>query len=438
MPAPITTTLGMTRPLPVSGAWLLRDTQRYVHYATMIIHPIGASRKADTHAHPGPINTVVAFRRFALPPARPSRQSVLMTEATVGVVKSTSPDLLEDTGSGLDYGTTPEHVLGEITPIDRFFIRSHAPTPLIDAAAWSLRIEGDGVEEPVEYRYEDICTTFEHVTVRRTIECAGNRRVLFGEELGQTFEGTQWGRTAISTAEWTGVRLRDLLEPARVTAAALEVMPESLDEIRARRPLPLQKALAPDTIVAIAMNGEALPPDHGFPARLVVSGWLGAASIKWLGRIEVAERAIQVPWNTEDYVLIGPEYPGHGAARGAAITEPALSTLIDLPWPARLASRPQIIRGRAFAGEATVTEVHVRVDDGPWQSATITSPGGPGLWARWQFRWHPEPGEHEIRVRATDDRGRTQPETTPWNELGYMHRSILAHPVHVVDAEPVV
>lgn len=347
------------------------------------------------------------------------------------VVKPTPPELLEDTGSGLDYGTNPEQMLGDITPIDRFFIRSHAPTPVVDVGAWTLRVEGEGVQEPITYRYADLCHGFPLVSVVRTIECAGNRRVLFGDEVGRTFDGTQWGRTAISTAEWTGVRLRDLLEPAQLTTDALEVMPESLDAVRARRPMPLAKALADDTLVAIAMNGEPLPPDHGFPARVLVSGWLGAASIKWVDRIEVSTTHLDVPWNTEDYVMIGPDYPAIAPAMGPAITEPALSSLIELPWPARLHSGPQLIRGRAFAGEGQVTSVEYAIDGGPWRQATLTSAGSAGVWARWQFHWDADPGDHVLRVRAADDRGDVQPDSTPYNELGYMHRSVLAHPVRV-------
>ncbi|MDG4667264.1 sulfite oxidase [Mycobacterium sp. 236(2023)] len=346
-----------------------------------------------------------------------------------GVMKPIPPKLLEDTGSGLDYGTNPENMLSDITPNDSFFVRSHAPTPEIDSRTWVLRVEGDGVRHCVEYSYHDLMDAFTLVSVVRTLECAGNRRVLFGEEIGRTFDGTQWGRSAISTAEWTGVRLRDLLEPAQLTEQAHDVMPESLDAIRARRPLPLAKALADDTVVAFAMNGEPLPPDHGYPARLIVSGWLGAASIKWLGRIEVSTAALFVPWNTEDYVLIGAGYPSVAPARGPAITEPALSSLVELPWPAQLTSGPHLIRGRAYAGEGRVVAVEYRIDDGPWLEADLTSRGEAGVWARWQLRWDVAPGEHVLRVRARDDRGNVQPDVTPPNELGYNHQSVLAHPI---------
>jgi DMSO/TMAO reductase YedYZ molybdopterin-dependent catalytic subunit len=348
-----------------------------------------------------------------------------------GVVKPTPPELMEDTGTGLDFGTRPDRIPGYLVPNDRFYIRSHAPTPLVDTATWLLRIEGNGVRKPVSYTYEELWNRFPLVSAIRTIECAGNRRVLLGNQFSHTFRGTPWGRGAIGTAEWTGVRLRDLLEPAGLRASARDVMPESLDAIRARRPMPLAKAMADDTLVALAMNGEVLPADHGFPARVVVSGWLGAASIKWLDRIEVSEQQLHVPWNTTDYVLVGPNFPADGRARGPVITTLPATALVELPWPAWLRAEPQIVRGRAFAGEDAVAAVGYRINDGPWQPARLGSPNVRGAWVRWQFGWTPEPGEHTLRVRVTDEHGHTQPETPDWNELGYLQHSVLAHPIHV-------
>jgi DMSO/TMAO reductase YedYZ molybdopterin-dependent catalytic subunit len=228
-----------------------------------------------------------------------------------------------------------------------------------------------------------------------------------------------------------GVRLRDLLEPAGITSAACEVMPEGLYEIHARRPMPLAKVCADDTLVTVAMNGDVLPADHGFPARLVVSGWLGAASIKWLGRIEVSEHPVYLPWNTEDYILIGPDFPPDGPARGPAITALAATSLVELPWPARARPEKQMIRGRAFAGENRVATVQYRVDDSRWKDAPIASPVALAAWVRWQFSGNPQPGEQTLRVRATDDQGNTQPDSTSWNEQGYLQRSVLGHPVRV-------
>ena len=347
------------------------------------------------------------------------------------VVKPTPSDLMEDTGTGLDYGTRPDQIPGYLVPNDRFYIRSHAPTPRVDATNWALRIEGSGVRQPVTYTYDELWEQFPLVSMIRTIECAGNRRVLFGNECGHAFEGTPWGRGAIGTAEWTGVRLSDLLEPAGLTSGAQEVMPESLDDNRFRRPMPLAKAMASDTLVALAMNGEPLLADHGFPARVVVTGWLGAASVKWLTRIEVSEERLYTPWNTGDYVLIGPGFSPEGPARGPAITTIPVAVLVELPWPAQLRPEPQIIRGRAFAGENAVATVDYRIDDGHWQRARLDPPEAHGAWVRWQFAWTPVPGEHVLRVRATDECGNTQPDTSACNELGYLEHSVLSHPVRV-------
>lgn len=355
------------------------------------------------------------------------------SESRRWVVKPTPPDLMIDTGTGLDFETRLDRLPGYLTPVDRFFIRSHAPTPVLDAQSWRLRIDGDGVREPVTYTYADLWD-FPLVSMVRTIMCAGNFRNQFGEAYGRTFEGTPWGRGAAGTAEWTGVRLRDLLAPAGVTAGAREVMPEGLDETRGRRPMPLSKALADDTMVALAMNGDVLPADHGYPARVVASGWLGAASIKWVGRIEVSREPLHVPWNTDDYVLAGPGHPAREPALGTPITEMPVESMVELPWPATLPSGRRVIRGRAYAGEHRVEKVDCRVDDGPWREAALLSPNVPAAWVRWQFTWDAEPGDHLLWVRATDDRGRTQPDNVPWNDLGYLYNAVVAHPVHIAPA----
>ncbi|MBX6381560.1 MAG: sulfite oxidase [Microbispora sp.] len=341
------------------------------------------------------------------------------------VAKPFAASLMEDAGTGLDYGTRPDRMPGLITPTDRFFVRNHAPTPRLDPKTWTLRVEGGGVRRTIGYSYDDLWRRFPLVSVVRTLECAGNRRALFGAEHGCRFDGVQWHRGAIGTAEWTGIPLRDLLEPAGLTGAAVEVMPEGLDEARGRRPMPLAKALAPDTLLALAMNGEILPPDHGFPARVVVPGWLGAASIKWVGRIVVSDRPLRVPWNTEDYVIIAPGRPA------VPITSTPVASLVELPWPARLRPGPQTIRGRAYAGEDRVAAVDYRIDDGPWRPAVLDGPDLAGVWTRWRFPWDASPGAHVVRVRATDEHGRAQPDATPWNALGYCHNSVLPHPVLV-------
>ena len=193
---------------------------------------------------------------------------------------------------------------GYLTPIDRFFVRNHAPTPRVDLATWRLRVEGPGVERTLELGYEDL-GRLPSVSVVRALECAGNGRVFFAEQQGREAPGTPWRLGAIGVAEWAGVRLREILDRAGLKEKARGVMVEGLDAVRMRRPLPLWKALEEDTILATGMNGQPLPPDHGFPARTIVPGWAAVASVKWVGRLVVSEGPLNSPWNTAKYVMTG-------------------------------------------------------------------------------------------------------------------------------------
>ena len=317
-----------------------------------------------------------------------------------------------------------------LTPNDRFFIRSHTSTPLIDASGWRLRIDGDGVEAPVEFDHDQLRRAATAV-VTTALECAGNGRVFFEREHGRSPPGATWHLGAIGVAEWTGVPLRDLLARVGVRPSAVEVLPEGLDELRVRRPLPIERAMEPDVLVAVAMNGEPLPPDHGFPARLIVPGWAAVASIKWLGRIAVTARPTFAWWNTEHYVLRGPDYPPEGPGGGRVIREQVPKSALELPWPARLAAGRSTLTGRSWSPDATISRVEIAVDDAPWFDAGLREPNLPGAWVRWSFEWDAAPGAHEIRVRATDRLGRTQPDRVPWNERGYLFGAVVAHPVQV-------
>ena len=210
---------------------------------------------------------------------------------------------------------------GYLTPVGSFFVRNHAPTPTIDPASWTLRVEGTGVERSLELGYDELSGISPQVSIVRALECAGNGRAFFEEVHGRQVEGTPWRLGAVGVAEWTGVPLREVLERAGLKGSACGVMLESLDAVRMRRPLPVEKALEDDTLLAFGMNGGMLTPDHGFPLRAVVSGWAAVASVKWLGRIVVSETPLFSPWNTDKYVLTGGEF---GAERpGAAVAGPA-------------------------------------------------------------------------------------------------------------------
>ena len=235
------------------------------------------------------------------------------------VVKPTPPEWFYDFGSNKEMRWENLYSRGYLVPNELFFIRNHTRTPRIDVATWRLRVEGSGVARPLELTYEDILA-MPAVSVIRYIECAGNGRSFFEATYGRRASGTQWRLGAIGVAEWTGVPLREVLDRAGLKRTARDVMPEGLDELRVRRPMSITKALEEDTLLVYAMNGQPLPPDHGFPVRVLVPGWIGIANIKWVGRIEVSDQPLYSAWNTDSYVMIGPDYQPQPPARGPILT----------------------------------------------------------------------------------------------------------------------
>jgi len=316
---------------------------------------------------------------------------------------------------------------GYLTPVGSFFVRNHAPTPTIDTASWALRMEGPGVERSLELTYEDL-SDMPRVSVVRALECAGNGRAFFEEVQGRQADGTPWRLGAVGVAEWNGVPLREVLERARLKKSARDVMLESLDAVRMGRPLPVEKAIEEDTLLAFGMNGELLTPDHGFPVRAVVSGWAAVASVKWLGRIYVSETPLSSPWNSDKYVLTGGEF-GEGRE---PVTLRGVKSALELSWPARLPAGRHLLCGRSWSGHGAISRVEYSVDGGPWLGARLFGKNVPGAWARWSFGWAAEPGRHEIRVRATDEAGNTQPDEVGWNDLGYLYDGVVGHPVEVL------
>ncbi|MBA2693413.1 MAG: sulfite oxidase [Rubrobacter sp.] len=309
-----------------------------------------------------------------------------------------------------------------LTPTDIFYVRSHAPTPHLDAAAWRLEVEGDAVERSFSIGYEELLG-LPSVAVVKMLECAGNGRIFFGEDQNRETPGTQWRLGAVGVAEWTGVPLREILERANVKPSARDVMAESLDEARMRRPIPIGKALD-DAIVAYAMNGETLPLDHGFPARLVVPGWAAVASVKWLGKLTVSSEPLFSPWNTEKYVLTG------GGHDGSPITNSVTKSAPHLAWDAEVPSGPNTVRGRSWTTEGSIARVEWSLDGGEWRDCDIEGPNLPEAWATWEISADLPPGRHTLRLRATDTEGNTQPEEAPFNDEGYLYGAVVGFPIH--------
>jgi DMSO/TMAO reductase YedYZ molybdopterin-dependent catalytic subunit len=319
---------------------------------------------------------------------------------------------------------------GYLTPASHFFVRNHTSTPSIDAATWSLRIEGAGVRNPIELSYDDLLC-MPSVTRTRAIECAGNGRSFYGTQQGTPAPGSQWLLGAIGVAEWRGARLSDILDRAGVTADAVDVMPEGLDpevgsDGHVRRPLSIEKALD-DVLVVYEMNGEPLPPDHGYPARLLVPGWIGIANIKWLGRIEVSTEPLFSAWNTTQYRFTGANYP-----QPQVLSTQVIKSAFELAFPAVLTAGEQVLTGRSWSAQGSIRSVEFSSDGGAtWRPAELQGRNVSQAWAQWSVAWQATPGEHVLQARATDTAGNVQPDTSLFNDNGYLFGAVVNHPVSV-------
>lgn len=225
-----------------------------------------------------------------------------------------------------------------------------------------------------------------------------------------------------------------MLDLAGLSQDAVDVNLIGLDESAFERAMPLAKALDPDTIIALRMNGVPLPADHGFPARSVVPGWAGSNSIKWLGRIQVSTEKVWNRNNTTSYVLIGEQWPegDFGPAQGKPITELSVKSALAIPRPARMPAGRHALHGFAHSPHGPVASVEWSPDGGAdWRAASIVEPILPLAWQRFEFEWDATVGEHTLVTRATDAAGDTQPEQPLLNEKGYLLNVPLPYPVRV-------
>lgn len=338
--------------------------------------------------------------------------------------------------------TRPELLTDYITPNPQFFVCRAAATPSVNTAEFRLKISGDGVRTPIALSYDALLKLPSH-TVIAYLECAGNHRGLFGQVMDQPVEPsedgfgiTPWLLGGVGNAVWTGVSLRTLLELAGLDADALSVNGKGLDqdapEGGVSRPIPIEKALDPDTLVAYHMNGEPLPKDNGFPLRLLVPGWIGTNSVKWLGEITVSKSMIKVERNTKHYVFIGPEWEPDGDVLGEVITTQNIKSSLALAWNARLKSGLQVIRGNARSPHAPIEQVNWSHDGGvTWQPARLIPPNLKYSWCRFEFEWDAPPGQHHLMTRTQDQTGNIQPLTHPFNREGYLFNQVHPHPVQV-------
>lgn len=303
-----------------------------------------------------------------------------------------------------------------ITPTSQFYVRNHFKVPQVTAESWKLKVEG-AVDHPFEIGYSEL-TAMPSRTQLSMLECAGNGRVfLIPKE-----NGAQWQSGAAGNAEWTGVPLTAVLDKAGLASNAVDIVfegadqgeirdePKSPGEIHFARSLPVGKARNGNVLLAYKMNGENLTPTHGYPVRVVVPGWYGMASIKWLARIAVTNKPFEGFFESLQYSHW--ERP-NGTPTLRPVTEMHIKASIVAPMLDEVVARtaPYKIRGLAWAGESSVAQVEVSTDAGQkWNAARMTGPSVRYAWRLWEYDWQPAaPGQYTLMARGTDSEGRKQP-----------------------------
>lgn len=337
--------------------------------------------------------------------------------------------------SNRNAGLPLEALRYDVTPAGLHYLLIHFDVPYVTSdAEWSLAI-GGRVRNPVQLSLEDI-KRLPQKTLRVTLECAGNGRAT----LQPRWQSQPWEYGAVGTAEWTGTPLRHVLEQAKIEPDAVDIAFFGIDrgfdagvEHSYGRSLVPKLAMSDDVLVAWQMNGAPLLPQHGFPLRLIVPGWYGMASVKWLDRIEVLDRPFDGFQQTRTYI-----YKQNANDRGTPVTHIRVKSLMVPPGIPDWYSRGRIVDagqvelfGRAWSGAGTpIAKVEVGID-GVWRDATLDAPAGPYAWRGWRNTWAAAPGDHELACRATDAAGNTQPLEQQWDRGGFGNNAVVRLPVHV-------
>jgi DMSO/TMAO reductase YedYZ molybdopterin-dependent catalytic subunit len=328
----------------------------------------------------------------------------------------------------------PELTGGVVMPSAHFYVRNHFQIPTLDPATFRLQV-GGAVDRPLSLSLRDLHNMPSQTEII-TLECAGNGRTLFEPAIA----GEKWDLGAVSTAEWTGVPLVEVLDRAGVHTSAREVLFKGADggvvdghadPIRFERSLSLADARGEDILLAYAMNGEPLPFHHGYPLRLIVPGWYAVASVKWLTEIEVLDHAFEGHYQTDKYWY---EWTRDSKTVREPVAVQRVRALIADPAPnADVLNGDTIIRGVAWSGAAPIARVEVSVGDGDWRDARLVGERRRHGWQWWELAAHLETkGPTTLRARATDLAGRSQPEHAEWNRLGYGNNSIQGVAIRVV------
>ncbi len=339
------------------------------------------------------------------------------------------------------------HLLNDaVTPNKYMFIRNNGKIPTnIDANTWSLTIDGEAVNRSKTYTLQELKSKFKTHTYQLTLECGGNGRA----EFNPPAKGNQWTVGAVSCAEWTGIRLLDVLEDVGITSGAVYIGYHAVDTHLSGDPnkepisrgVPMAKALQDETLLAFKMNGDAIPLAHGFPLRLVCGGWPASASGKWVNRISVRNKV------HDGSKMGGTSYrvPCETVAPGSKVDDENMCIIESMPVKslithpksgAMLTNKKSLnINGHAWAGELEVSKVEYSIDFGStWRSCTLSKPTNRLAWQHFKAQViFPKKGYYEVWARATDSRRKSQPMVLPgWNPKGYLNNACHRIAVKVV------
>jgi DMSO/TMAO reductase YedYZ molybdopterin-dependent catalytic subunit len=327
-----------------------------------------------------------------------------------------------------NHGMPLEALQYDVTPAGLHYLLIHYDIPVVDPVTWRLMVAGGATE--LRLSLGDLRARPAQ-TLAVTMECAGNgRAALAPRPLSQP-----WLLEAVGNAEWTGTPLRGLLEEAGLREDAIEVLFTGLDrgveggETQLyQRSLPLAEAMRDEVLLVYEMNGAPLPPQHGFPLRLVVPGWYGMTNVKWLERIELLDAPFAGYQQARGYRLRqAPDDPGEPVSRMVPRSLMVPPGIPDFATRARtLEHGPATITGRAWSGLAPIARVEVSVDGGEtWSDARLGEQLSRWSWRSWEWDWDPPaPGRYELCSRATDSEGNTQPLTAPWSLGGYANNEV--------------
>ena len=330
------------------------------------------------------------------------------------------------------------HLLDDkITPNSCMFIRNNGLVPeSINQNSWTLTIDGESVNSQKTYKLAELKSKFKHYTYQLTLECGGNGRA----EFDPPAKGNQWTVGAVHCAEWTGVRLRDVLEDAGIKNNAVYIGYHAVDKHLSMDPkkepisrgCPMTKALQDDTLLAFKMNGDDIPLVHGYPLRLVAGGWPASVSGKWVNRISIRNKVHDGTkmTGTAYRVPCKPVAPGEKVKDEdmCIIESMPVKSLITYPKTGAIIKKDKSlnIRGHAWAGEYEVIKMEYSIDFGStWKTCTIEKPVNRLAWQHFSAKVEfPKAGYYEVWAKATDSRGISQPMLLPgWNPKGYLNNA---------------